>query len=131
MRLSVCDYCDEFDEDCECWICPSCDEVTIKENVCVCGQCNDCCICGEKEPRKLTLEDIKHTIVFESEQEYNVLRPEVHHTLLKVKAKSPEEALELAKAGEELEITDLFEFSHIPDTGWKVEDKEGNLLLDE
>lgn len=129
--MRFCGYCEKNYRDCQCLACPCCGQLIEKEDVCKCGNCKDCCICEEKEPRKLTLEDIKHTIVFESEQEYNVLRPEVHHTLLKVKAKSPEEALELAKAGEESEITDLFEFSHIPDTGWKVEDEEGNLLLDE
>ena len=103
MRLSVCDYCGKLDEDCECWICPSCDKVTIKENICVCGNCKDCCICEEKE----------------TEQKYNVLRPEIYYALLEVKAKSPEEALELAKAGEsaKVHLTDYLEFSNFRDNG--------------
>lgn len=115
--MQFCKYCEKHYKDCQCLACPCCGQLIEKENVCECGNCKDCCICEEKE----------------TEQKYNVLRPEIYYALLEVKAKSPEEALQLAKAGESAKVhmTDYLEFCNFRDNGWQVEDNEGNLLLDE
>ena len=58
---------------------------------------------------------------------YIVNRPELHYSILKIEAETPEEALALVKDGEGEEIA--CEYSHTLDNQWSVENEAGKTVL--